>query len=63
MFVADYQCSLSQSEVFAAIVTCPKRTCRATCAGILGLNKMYWNNNTLYKKLPVALCCSRVSRI
>ena len=24
-----------------------------TCAGILGLTKMDWNNNTLYKKLPV----------
>jgi hypothetical protein len=26
-----------------------------TCAGILGLTKMDWNNNTLYKKLPVSL--------
>lgn len=26
-----------------------------TCAGILGLTKMDWNNNTLYKKLPVTL--------
>jgi argonaute-like protein implicated in RNA metabolism and viral defense len=26
-----------------------------TCCGILGLTKMDWNNNTLYKKLPVTL--------
>jgi hypothetical protein len=26
-----------------------------TCAGIVGLTKMDWNNNTLYKKLPVTL--------
>jgi hypothetical protein len=26
-----------------------------TCSGILGLTKMDWNNNTLYKKLPVTL--------
>lgn len=26
-----------------------------TCAGILGLTKMDWNNNTLYKKMPVTL--------
>lgn len=26
-----------------------------TCTGILGLTKMDWNNNTLYKKLPVTL--------
>jgi hypothetical protein len=26
-----------------------------TCVGILGLTKMDWNNNTLYKKLPVTL--------
>lgn len=26
-----------------------------TCHGILGLTKMDWNNNTLYKKLPVTL--------
>lgn len=30
-----------------------------TCAGILGLTKMDWNNNTLYKKLPVTLVYSR----
>lgn len=29
-----------------------------TCAGILGLTKMDWNNNTLYKKLPVTLIYS-----
>lgn len=29
-----------------------------TCAGILGLTKMDWNNNTLYKKLPVSLVYS-----
>jgi hypothetical protein len=26
-----------------------------TCSGIIGLTKMDWNNNTLYKKLPVTL--------
>lgn len=26
-----------------------------TCAGILGLTRMDWNNNTIYKKLPVTL--------
>jgi argonaute-like protein implicated in RNA metabolism and viral defense len=26
-----------------------------TCAGILGLTKMDWNNNTLYKKLPATM--------
>ena len=31
-----------------------------TCAGILGLTKMDWNNNTLYKKLPVTLVYSKV---
>ncbi len=30
-----------------------------TCSGILGLTKMDWNNNTLYKKLPVTLVYSR----
>lgn len=30
-----------------------------TCAGILGLTKMDWNNNTLYKKLPVTLGYSK----
>jgi hypothetical protein len=30
-----------------------------TCAGILGLTKMDWNNNTLYKKLPVTLVYSK----
>ena len=35
-----------------------------TCAGILGLTKMDWNNNTLYKKLPVTLVySSRFARI
>jgi len=29
-----------------------------TCTGILGLTKMDWNNNTLYKKLPVTLVYS-----
>jgi len=29
-----------------------------TCAGILALTKMDWNNNTLYKKLPVTLVYS-----
>lgn len=31
-----------------------------TCAGILGMTKMDWNNNTLYKKLPVTLGYSKV---
>ncbi len=30
-----------------------------TCAGIMGLTKMDWNNNTLYKKLPVTLVYSK----
>lgn len=30
-----------------------------TCAGVLGLTKMDWNNNTLYKKLPVTLIYSK----
>lgn len=30
----------------------------ATCAGVIGLTKMDWNNNTLYKKLPVTLVYS-----
>ena len=30
-----------------------------TCFGILGLTKMDWNNNTLYKKLPVTLVYSK----
>ena len=30
-----------------------------TCLGILGLTKMDWNNNTLYKKLPVTLVYSK----
>jgi hypothetical protein len=30
-----------------------------TCAGIIGLTKMDWNNNTLYKKLPVTLGYSK----
>ena len=30
-----------------------------TCSGILGLTKMDWNNNTLYKKLPVTLVYSQ----
>lgn len=29
-----------------------------TCAGVMGLTKMDWNNNTLYKKLPVTLVYS-----
>jgi hypothetical protein len=29
-----------------------------TCSSILGLTKMDWNNNTLYKKLPVSLVYS-----
>lgn len=31
-----------------------------TCAAILGLTKMDWNNNTLYKKLPVTLVYSKL---
>jgi hypothetical protein len=31
-----------------------------TCAGIIGLTKMDWNNNTLYKKLPVTLVYSKM---
>lgn len=31
-----------------------------TCSGILGLTKMDWNNNTLYKKIPVTLVYSKV---
>lgn len=35
-----------------------------TCLGILGLTKMDWNNNTLYKKIPVTLVYSKAfSRI
>lgn len=35
-----------------------------TCAGILGLTKMDWNNNTLYKKLPVTMVyASRFAKI
>ena len=30
-----------------------------TCAGVLALTKMDWNNNTLYKKLPVTLVYSK----
>ncbi len=30
-----------------------------TCSNILGLTKMDWNNNTLYKKLPVTLVYSK----
>lgn len=30
-----------------------------TCSGILALTKMDWNNNTLYKKLPVTLGYSK----
>jgi hypothetical protein len=30
-----------------------------TCAGIIGLTKMDWNNNTLYKKLPITLVYSK----
>jgi hypothetical protein len=29
-----------------------------TCSGVIGLTKMDWNNNTLYKKLPVTLVYS-----
>jgi hypothetical protein len=29
-----------------------------TCSGVMGLTKMDWNNNTLYKKLPVTLVYS-----
>jgi hypothetical protein len=32
---------------------------RGWLAGILGLTKMDWNNNTLYKKLPVTLVYSK----
>ena len=32
----------------------------ATCASILGLTKVDWNNNTLYKTLPVTLVYSQV---
>lgn len=31
-----------------------------TCAGILGLSKMDWNNNTLYKSLPVTMVYSKL---
>lgn len=35
-----------------------------TCSGVLALTKMDWNNNTLYKKLPVTLVySSRFARI
>ena len=30
-----------------------------TCSAVLGLTKMDWNNNTLYKKLPVTLVYSK----
>jgi hypothetical protein len=30
-----------------------------TCTAVLGLTKMDWNNNTLYKKLPVTLVYSK----
>lgn len=30
-----------------------------TCSGVLSLTKMDWNNNTLYKKVPVTLVYSR----
>lgn len=30
-----------------------------TCASVLGLTRMDWNNNTLYKKLPVTLVYSK----
>lgn len=30
-----------------------------TCAAVVGLTKMDWNNNTLYKKLPVTLVYSK----
>ena len=30
-----------------------------TCSGIIGLTRMDWNNNTLYKKLPVTLVYSK----
>ena len=30
-----------------------------TCAAILALTKIDWNNNTLYKKLPVTLVYSK----
>lgn len=32
----------------------------ATCASILALKKVDWNNNTLYKTLPVTLVYSQV---
>jgi len=32
----------------------------ATCASILGLTKVDWNNNTLYKTLPVTMVYSQV---
>ena len=32
----------------------------ATCASVLGLTKVDWNNNTLYKTLPVTLVYSQV---
>jgi hypothetical protein len=31
-----------------------------TCSSILGMTKMDWNNNTLYKKLPVTLVYSKM---
>lgn len=30
-----------------------------TCSGVLGLTKMDWNNNTLYKNLPITLVYSK----
>ena len=30
-----------------------------TCANIIGLSKMDWNNRTLYKTLPVTLVYSK----
>ena len=30
-----------------------------TCAAVIGLTKMDWNNNTLYKKMPVTLVYSK----
>ena len=39
---------------------CHPCACRLfTRAGVLGLTKMDWNNNTLYKKLPVTLVYSK----
>jgi hypothetical protein len=32
----------------------------ATCSSILALTKVDWNNNTLYKTLPVTLVYSQV---